>query len=70
MGVHEGSGQLSKAMKELLARWEETRAAWDDPVSRDFDQKHIVPLQIDLRTAATAMGQMSLLIGRIRRDCA
>jgi hypothetical protein len=66
MGVHEGSGRLSKAMKELLMHWEETKQVWDDPVSRGFEQRHLVPLQMDLKTA---MGQMALLLDNIRREC-
>jgi hypothetical protein len=69
MGVHEGGGQLGKAMKELLGHWEETKAAWDDPVSRDFEQRHVVPMQMDLKIATAAMGQMAQLLDRIRRDC-
>ncbi len=69
MGVHEGSGRLSKAMKELLMHWEETKQVWDDPASRGFEQRHIIPLQMDLRTATAAMGQMALLLENIRREC-
>ena len=69
MSVHEGGGQLGKAMKELLLHWEETKAAWDDPVSRDFEQRHLIPLQMDLKMATAAMGQMALLLDRIYRDC-
>ena len=28
MGVYEGRGQLSKSIKELLLRWNETRMSW------------------------------------------
>ena len=69
MGVHEGGGRLGKAMKELLIQWEETKQVWDDPVSRRFEQQYLTPLQMDLKTAIAAMGQMALVLDNIRRDC-
>jgi hypothetical protein len=69
VGVHESGGQLGKAMKELVLHWQETKAAWDDPVSRDFEQRHLVPLQMDLKMATAAMAQMAQLLDRIRQDC-
>ena len=69
MGVQEGSGRIGKAMKELLIQWEETKQVWDDPVSRSFEQRHLIPLQMDLKTATAAMGQMALLLDNIRREC-
>jgi len=69
MSVHEGGGRLGKAMKELLMHWEETKQVWNDPVSRTFEQEHLVPLTMDLRTTIAAMGQMALVLDNIRREC-
>ncbi len=69
MGIHEGSAQLSKATKELLSAWNETRSAWSDAISRGFEDKYIVPLQADARSAADALGAMAALLDQIRRDC-
>lgn len=69
MSVHEGGGRLGKAMKELLMHWEETKQAWNDPVSRAFEQEHLVPLTMDLKTTIAAMGQMALVLDNVRREC-
>lgn len=69
MGIHEGSSQMTKAMKELLLAWSETRTSWDDGVSRSFEEKYIVPLQADARRAADALGAMAALLDQIRREC-
>lgn len=69
MSVHEGSGQLAMAMKELLGHWEETKQAWNDPVGRSFEQEHLVPLTTESRTAIAALGQMALVLDDIRREC-
>jgi len=69
MGVYEGGGQLSKAMRQMLGQWEETRMAWDDAQAREFEEKYLIPLQMDLRNASAAMAHMAAILEKIRRDC-
>jgi hypothetical protein len=69
MGVYEGRGQLGKSMKELMNAWLETRASWKDANAERFEKKHLVPLEMDLRQAVSAMDTMSQLLSAIKRDC-
>lgn len=69
MGVYEGRGQLSKAIKLVQLRWQETRTSWNDAASEHFEKKFLEPLEADLRTAATAMEHMASVLAQIRRDC-
>ena len=69
MGVHEGSGTLSKAMKELLRRWADAKANWSDAKSEEFEETYIIPLERDLRGATTAMDHISQVLAQARRDC-
>lgn len=69
MGVHEGRGQLAKSMKELTHRWMETKAVWDDPVSKRLEEDLLRPLEGDLRTAVGAMDRVGVLLATIRREC-
>jgi hypothetical protein len=69
MGVHEGRGQLSEAMKQLRRQWSQTKSAWTDAVSDEFDETFLKPLELDARSAATAMDQMAALLSRVRQDC-
>jgi hypothetical protein len=69
MGAYESSARLSKAIRELLLHWNEAQAAWNDPVSHRFEESWIVPLQSEVRNAASAMSDMATLLDRIRRDC-
>ena len=69
MGVYEGRGQLGKSMKELMNAWMETRSSWKDANAERFEKKHLVPLEMDLRQAVSAMDVMSQLISAIKRDC-
>ncbi len=69
MGIYEGTGQLAKAVRELLRRWEETKMSWEDAQARQFEEKYLVPVQMHARQAAGAMAQMSALLDQIRTEC-
>ena len=69
MGVHESRGNLTKAFKDLMLRWGETKAQWDDARSEEFEKQYMFELENTLRTAGSAMDQMGILINQARRDC-
>ena len=69
MGVYEGRGQLSRAIKDLRNRWIEARAQWDDANAERFEEKYVVPLEQDLQQAVSAMDQMAVLIAQAKHDC-
>ena len=69
MGVHESRGNLAKAIKELMLRWSETRAVWDDARAEQFEQQYLRQLEADLRVAGSPMDQMSVMLHQARRDC-
>jgi hypothetical protein len=69
MGVYEGGAQLSKALRQLMGRWEETRAAWDDAQARELEEKYLIPLQMDLRNTITAMAHVAAMLEKIKREC-
>ena len=69
MGVHEGRGQLAKAMKELMLRWNEAKSAWRDGMSEKFEQEHLRPLEMDLKNATGAMDLWGQILAQARRDC-
>jgi hypothetical protein len=69
MGMHEARGTLAKAFKELMLKWNETRAAWDDAQAAHFEQTYLRNLESDLKVAAGAMDQISILLHQVKRDC-
>jgi hypothetical protein len=69
MGVYEGRGQLGKAIKLLLRRWEEAKSEWDDSVSKNFEKTYLLPMEMDLRNAVGAMDHMAQVLAQVRRDC-
>ena len=69
MGVHEARGNLAKAFKELMLRWQDARAQWDDAQAEHFEETVLRNLDSDLRTAHSAMESMGALLHQVRRDC-
>jgi hypothetical protein len=69
MGMHEGRAALRKSVKELVMHWNETKAKWNDGNARSFENKYIVQLDQDAKTAISAMDTMSAILSRIKSDC-
>lgn len=69
MGVYEGRGQLSKALKQLQLRWAEARMSWDDAAAAYFEKRFLEPLEMDLKNAVSAMDHMATVLSQVRRDC-
>lgn len=69
MSAHDSIGRLDKAMKTLLAQWQEAHALWNDPVAARFEQDRLLPLQMDLKRAISAMEQIGKVMAAVSRDC-
>lgn len=69
MGVYEGRGTLSKAIKTLQMQWADTRMEWRDAQAAEFEKRYLIPLESDLRSAVGAMDHMAVLLSRIRQAC-
>jgi hypothetical protein len=69
MGMHEGRARLGKSVKELMMHWAETRSHWDDSTSKAFENRFLVPIDMDSRKAITAMDGMAQVLQKIKHDC-
>ncbi len=69
MGIHEGRGNLTKAMKDLNMKWNETKSYWDDSTQANFEKKYILPIEKDMRQALAAMDTIAVFISAAHRDC-
>ncbi len=67
MGV--SRARLDAAMKQLLVHWEIVKTQWDDPVSREFEARHLKGLGPAIQSTANAMEKMEAILARARRDC-
>lgn len=69
MGLHEARGNLAKALKDLMARWEYTRGLWADAQSKKFEEEVLARLEKDLKAAVDGMDTMAVLVHQAKRDC-
>ena len=69
MSLMESRGELSKAAKELLARWSEVQAGWSDAQSREFEKVYITPIEQDVHSALGALDHMNLVLMKVESDC-
>ena len=67
MGV--SRARLRASMKQLLVHWELVQAKWDDPVSQEFEARHLKGLGPAVQSTANAMEKMEAILARARRDC-
>jgi hypothetical protein len=63
------SGRLQHALKHLREQWDIALESWDDPVSRDFEKNHIIPLEQQTKHAIIGMEKISEVLGKIRGQC-
>jgi hypothetical protein len=69
MGVPEGRANLTEAAKKLMERWVEARGEWDDVRAHEFEARVIIPLQVDVKAAVSAMDNLNVLLNQVRREC-
>lgn len=69
MGLFEAKGQLDRGYKDLLIRWQMTRAVWRDNVAAEFEEQNLVPLAARLKSAMGAMSSAAGFLARVRADC-
>ena len=64
MSAH--SGRLHHALKHIREQWDITQETWDDPVARDFERIHLVPLEQLTKGAITGMEKVSEVLGKLK----
>ena len=69
MSLSTGRYKLYTAMKDLAARWEETKDQWQDAVRQEFEEKQWEPLEPHVKAALSAMDRMDQVLVRVRNDC-
>jgi len=63
------SGRLQHALKHLREQWDIALETWDDPVSRDFEKQHLIPVEQQAKHAIIGMEKLSEVLGKIRAQC-
>jgi hypothetical protein len=69
MSAFDSRAKLILASKKLLAQWHQTRELWRDENARQFEEKYMSPLEVNIRAAILAMERMGNAIESARHDC-
>jgi hypothetical protein len=69
MGLEESRGKIGRGMRDLMTLWSSTQVHWNDDNTKNFEDKYLKPLEMDIKVAAGAMDQMAALLSQIRREC-
>ena len=69
MSVVQGHERLVLAAKQLLADWQVLKETWRDEACRQFEEKVIVTLESEIRTAVLGMDRAQAAIHTARQEC-
>ena len=47
MSMMDSKGTLARALKDLLAKWEDAKTSWSDAQAREFEKNYLQPLEQD-----------------------
>jgi hypothetical protein len=67
--LNAGSATLNNALKNMRILWDATRAEWNDPVGRAFEEQQWLPLEGRTVAALRAMDRLAPILASIQRDC-
>ena len=69
MSLTSAAVDLTNSLKTLALVWEEVREGWKDPISRDFEANHWVPLEAQVRAVVQTMDRLAPVLAKALRDC-
>ena len=69
MSLMDSKGALSKAAKDLFARWADVKSVWSDAQSAEFEKTYLFQIEQDVRSALSAFDQMGQTLQKIHSDC-
>jgi hypothetical protein len=69
MNVTTAAVTLADGLKTVTERWEDTRPGWDDPISREFEANHWLPLKAQVALTLQALDRLAPILARAQRDC-
>jgi len=64
-----GTAKLHDSLKKLRVRWEDTKNYWNDPVSREFEETFLDPLDPKIIATLERMRRLSAMLNSAEREC-
>lgn len=69
MNLSTGRTKLSGGLDDLRVHWEEIKAIWNDPVSKDFEEKYWIELEEVVTTAVRGIDRLDQVIRQAQNEC-
>jgi hypothetical protein len=69
MNLTTGWIELNSSLKTMRLRWEEIKNDWNDPVSREFEEKDWAPIEAQVEAALRAIDRLSPLLAKAKQEC-
>jgi hypothetical protein len=66
--LHSGMVKLEQACRDLSRRWEETKVLWHDPMSRQFEEKHLVDLEPEVKVVLEAAARLTDVLEKAQQE--
>lgn len=64
-----GSGKLHHALKNLYAKWDQTRSEWNDPVSQRFDAEYLALIEPQVSATLDRLAALAQVISAAEEAC-
>lgn len=69
MSARTSAAQLIQAMKELSVEWGQTKEHWRDIKSREFEEKFLSELPVQINRAVAAIEEIEAIMRKVHSDC-
>jgi hypothetical protein len=69
MSTKGSASTLAQSLKELSIEWQQTKAYWRDAKCQEFERKYINDLPTHVTRAIEAIGEIDVLLRKVRKDC-
>jgi len=63
------AANLIQASKQLSLEWRETKDSWKDIKSQEFERDYLDDIPDHVARAASIMGEIEVLLRKVRSDC-
>ena len=66
--LHSGAVKLEQAMRALGMRWEQTKAVWRDPASKDIEDQYLADLEPQVKVVLEAASRLAEVLDKAQEE--
>lgn len=69
MNTRSSAANLVQAAKDLAIAWDQTKEAWRDVKSREFEENYLEQLPNHIARATAVIEEIDALLRKVKADC-